>query len=62
MIESGLRLLLEIQPPDHLVDSIWALASPEVFVKLTVERCWSVDRYEQWLVETANTLFASVER
>jgi AcrR family transcriptional regulator len=62
MIESGLRLLLEIQPPDHLVDSIWALASPEVFVKLTIERCWSVDRYERWLVETANALFASVER
>jgi AcrR family transcriptional regulator len=62
MIVSGLEMILEREPTDHLVDSVWALASPEVFVKLTHERCWPVDRYERWLIETADALFASVER
>ena len=44
-----------------LVDSIWALASPEVFAKLTQDRGWPVDRYEQWLVETATALLGSSE-
>jgi AcrR family transcriptional regulator len=61
MIMSGLEMILEQRPPDHLVDSVWALASPEIFVKLTYERCWSVDRYERWLVESADALFASGE-
>jgi len=52
----GLELILGKQPPEILVDSIWALASPEVFAKLTEERGWTVDRYEQWLVQTAGAL------
>ena len=42
------------QTPETLVDSMWALASPEVFTKLTKERGWPVEHYEQWLVETAS--------
>jgi len=56
VILGGLQLILGKPAPDSLVDSIWALASPEVFTKLTVERGWPVDRYEQWLVETATAL------
>jgi AcrR family transcriptional regulator len=62
MTESGLEMIAERPPSEHLVDSIWALASPEVFVKLTHERCWPVDRYEDWLLGTAGALVASAER
>ncbi len=62
MIALGLEMILERPPPDQLVDSVWALAAPEVFTKLTQERCWPIERYEEWLIETAVTLFASEER
>jgi AcrR family transcriptional regulator len=56
VILGGLQLILGKPAPENMVDSIWALASPEVFAKLTLERGWPVDRYEQWLVETATAL------
>jgi AcrR family transcriptional regulator len=55
----GLELILGKPAPESLVDSIWALASPEVFSKLTTERSWPVDRYERWLVETATALLGN---
>ena len=61
VIDAGLELIIGRQPPEDLVDSIWALASPEVFVKLTGERGWKVDRYEEWLVQTAGALLRGVE-
>ena len=48
--------------PETLVDSMWALASPEVFTKLTRERGWAVDRYEGRLVQTATAILRSAER
>jgi hypothetical protein len=61
VIDAGLELIIGRQPPEDLVDSMWALASPEVFVKLTGERGWKVDRYEEWLVQTAGALLRGVE-
>ncbi len=61
VISAGLELILGNEPSEPLVDSIWALASPEVFAKLTQDRDWPVDRYEQWLVETATALLGSSE-
>jgi AcrR family transcriptional regulator len=58
-VAAGLGLVLGEPPPDSLVDSMWALASPEVFVKLTRDRGWPVDRYESWLVDTARALLGS---
>jgi AcrR family transcriptional regulator len=55
-IGAGLRLVLGETPPEAVVDSIWALASPEVFIKLTKERDWSVENYQTWLVETASAI------
>lgn len=55
-IAAGLELVLGQVPTDRLVDAMWVLASPEVFVKLTGERGWSVDSYRSWLVETADAL------
>jgi AcrR family transcriptional regulator len=59
VISGGLELILGVPPAETLVDSIWALAGPEVFTKLTQERDWPVERYEQWLIETASTLLGS---
>jgi hypothetical protein len=55
-IAAGLALVLGQAPSDRVVDTMWVLASSEVFVKLTRERGWSVDSYQSWLVETADAL------
>jgi AcrR family transcriptional regulator len=34
---------------DRLADSLYALASPDVFLLLTEQRQWSATRYERWL-------------
>ena len=34
------------------VDVVWTLTSPEVHRLLTVDRGWSADRYESWLVDS----------
>jgi AcrR family transcriptional regulator len=57
-VRTGLELVLGQPPGDALTDSMWALASPEVFVKLTGERGWSVAEYRSWLVQTADAILA----
>lgn len=37
---------------DQAADTIWATASAEMFILLTVERGWTLDQYEQWLADT----------
>jgi hypothetical protein len=59
VILAGLELILGKPAPETLVDSMWAVASPEIFTKLTKERGWPVDRYRQWLVETATALLGN---
>jgi AcrR family transcriptional regulator len=58
-VAAGLELILGKPASETLVDSMWALASPEVFTKLTRERGWPVDRYEGWLVQTAAAILRS---
>lgn len=55
-IGAGLQLVLGQVPSPRVVDAMWALASPEVFIKLTRERGWSVDSYQSWLAETADAV------
>jgi AcrR family transcriptional regulator len=62
VIAAGLQLIRGHKAPDTLVDSMWALASPEVFTKLTAERGWPVKHYERWLVETASALLEGAEQ
>lgn len=38
------------------VDEVWTLTSAEVYRLLTVDRGWSGDQYEDWLVDTLATL------
>jgi AcrR family transcriptional regulator len=62
VIAAGLQLIRGSEAPETLVDSMWALASPEVFTKLTRERGWPVERYERWLVDTASVLIEGADR
>jgi AcrR family transcriptional regulator len=61
-IATGLELVLGSRPEEHLVDAVWALAGPEVFTKLTCERGWSIERYQEWLVETGLHLLGTRDR
>lgn len=38
--------------PDEAADIVWATASSELFVLLTRERSWTLDRYQDWLADT----------
>src|SRR5215813_890295 len=58
-VAAGLELILGKPAPETLVDSVWALASPEVFTKLTRDRGWPVDGYQGWLAETAAAVLRS---
>ena len=41
---------------DDAADIVWATNSSETFVMLTVERGWTLDRYEQWLADAWSRL------
>jgi AcrR family transcriptional regulator len=45
----GLRRGLSI---DQAADIIWATNSAELFVLLTIERGWSIKRFERWLADS----------
>ena len=45
----GLRPDLSI---DQAADVVWATNSSELFVLLTIDRGWSVKRYERWLADS----------
>ncbi|MEO8265620.1 MAG: TetR/AcrR family transcriptional regulator [Ilumatobacteraceae bacterium] len=45
----GLRPGLSI---DQAADIVWATNSSELFVLLTIDRGWSVKRYERWLADS----------
>ena len=47
--DNGLRDGLSV---DDAADIIWATASSEVFLLMTDERGWSLERYETWLHDT----------
>ncbi|MGO9876773.1 MAG: TetR/AcrR family transcriptional regulator [Acidimicrobiia bacterium] len=52
---AGLTLILGDTPPDEIVDAMWALVSPEVFIYLTEGRRWPLPRAETWFVEMSRT-------
>jgi AcrR family transcriptional regulator len=61
-ILSGLSLMLGRRPRSSLVDSLWAIASPELFGKLVIDRGWTPRRYERWLLEVAEPLIDGAAR
>lgn len=54
---AGLALILGRPAPDELVDAIWALVSPEVYMMLTEGRGWSIAHTEAWLVDMSSAAF-----
>ena len=48
-VAGGLRRGLSI---DQAADIVWAMNSAELFVLLTIERGWSLKRYEKWLADS----------
>jgi len=59
---AGLALILGGEAPDDVVDAVWALVSPEVYVYLTEGRGWSGDRVEAWLVAMSSAAIAHASR
>lgn len=55
---SGMALILGRQPSDELVDSVWALLSPEVYAYLLDGRGWSSQQAEDWFVDMAKAAIA----
>jgi hypothetical protein len=47
--DDALRAGLDV---DEAADVVWATASSELFVLLTGERGWTLDRYQQFLTDT----------
>jgi AcrR family transcriptional regulator len=60
-IVHGLGLILGHRPADRLADSAWAIASPEVFAKLVIDRGWPATRYERWLADTVDVMLGTSE-
>ena len=54
MTAAGVELMMRETPSDEVVDAIWALVSPEVFLYLTAGRGWSVADVETWMVHMLN--------
>ncbi|MFE0747521.1 TetR/AcrR family transcriptional regulator [Gordonia sp. NPDC058843] len=53
----ALTLVLDREPDDVTVDSMWMLASRTLWLRLVRERGWSADRWEQWFIaHTATTI------
>ena len=61
-VAAGLELVLGAPPADELVDAMWAIAGPELFTKLTQQRGWPVERYEEWLTQTGLALLGRPRR
>jgi AcrR family transcriptional regulator len=52
----GVRLVLGRRPRQDLVDGIWVIGSPEVYLQLTGAAGWSIEKYQRWLVERIDQL------
>nr|WP_064571054.1 TetR/AcrR family transcriptional regulator [Gordonia sp. LAM0048] len=49
-VRFALTLVLDREPDDHTVDSMWMLASRTLWLRLTRERGWTAARWEQWFI------------
>ena len=51
LIAAGVALIVGHEPTEDLVDSFWALISPETYRYLIMGRGWSAEKAEDWYVE-----------
>ena len=56
---AGFALIMDHPLPDELIDPVWAMVSPEVFVKLTTGRGWSVEQVEELFIHVVTTMTAT---
>jgi AcrR family transcriptional regulator len=61
LMVAGLQLILGGAVSDAVVDAIWALLSPEVFVHLTEGRGWTIARTEDWFVAMCGAAIAAAQ-
>jgi AcrR family transcriptional regulator len=55
-VEGALRLIIGRPPTSKERDGVWALTSPELYVLLVDVSGWSLDEYEEWMVETLDRM------
>jgi hypothetical protein len=41
---------------NEAAETVWAITSAEVFTLLVTDRGWSIDKYQQWLVNVLSKL------
>jgi AcrR family transcriptional regulator len=51
LIAAGVALIVGHEPTEDLIDSFWALISPETYRYLILGRGWSSEKAEDWFVE-----------
>lgn len=61
-IALGLKLTTGRRPAQRVTDAVWALASPEVFGKLVLDRGWSTRAYRRWLVAVVTAQLEGTRR
>jgi AcrR family transcriptional regulator len=59
---AGVELMMRETPSDEVIDAIWALVSPEVFLYLTAGRGWSIADVESWMVHMCNATISVAAR
>jgi AcrR family transcriptional regulator len=52
----GVRMVLGRRPRQDVVDGIWAIGSPDVYLQLTGVAGWTQEKYHRWLVERIDQL------
>ncbi len=58
-VATGAALVFGRQPTDAERDGLWTLFSPEVYLLLVEESGWSVEQYEEWLIDLVDALVPS---
>jgi AcrR family transcriptional regulator len=58
VIAAGLERVAGHDVAPRVVDAVWAVAGPELFAKLVLDRGWAISDYEEWLAGTCRALLA----
>ena len=56
----GIQRILGRRPSQDVVDGVWALGSPEVYLQLTGTAGWSGQKYRYWLADRIDQLLLDV--
>lgn len=62
LIEAGVNLIVGHEPTDDLIDTFWALISPDVYRHVRDGRGWSSQKIEDWFVDLLEFAIANESR